>query len=253
MSSPPPLVILRHGQSQWNLENRFTGWVDVDLTEVGMEEARRAGRLMRERGFSFDLAFTSVLRRAIRTCWIALDELDEMWIPLRTDWRLNERHYGALSGLNKAETAQRFGEDQVLIWRRSYDVRPEPLSKDDPAWPGRDPRYQGLSDAQLPLTECLADTVARVEPFWTQEVLPAIRAGKRILITAHGNSLRALLKILENLSKEDVLGLNIPTAQPLVLEFDEQMRLASRRYLADPSEIEAAMAAVANQGKAQKV
>lgn len=252
MAAPAPLVLLRHGQSQWNLENRFTGWIDVDLSEVGQEEARKAGRLLKERGYSFDLAYTSVLKRAIRTCWITLDELDEMWIPVVQDWRLNERHYGALAGLNKAETAQKYGEDQVKLWRRAYHVRPDPIQADDPTWPGFDPRYQDVDPSLLPLTECLADTVARVGPVWEERIKPAVAAGKRVLIAAHGNSLRALLKILENLSEDAVIDLNIPTAQPLVLEFDQSMQLTSRRYLADPSEIEAAMAAVANQGKAQK-
>lgn len=252
MAAPAPLVLLRHGQSQWNLENRFTGWVDVDLSEAGQEEARKAGRLLRERDYSFDLAFTSVLKRAIRTCWISLDELDEMWVPVVQDWRLNERHYGALAGLNKAETAKKFGEDQVKLWRRAYHVRPDAISRDDPSWAGHDPRYKDVDPEQLPLTECLADTVARVLPVWEERIRPAVASGRRVLIAAHGNSLRALLKILENLTEDAVLDLNIPTAQPLVLEFDQSMRLTSRRYLADPSEIEAAMAAVANQGKSQK-
>lgn len=251
MPNPAPLVILRHGQSQWNLENRFTGWVDVDLSAAGVEEARRAGLLLRDRGFSFDLAFTSVLKRAIRTCWITLDTLDEMWIPIEHDWRLNERHYGALAGLNKTETALKYGEDQVLLWRRAYHIRPNAITREDPAWAGHDRRYSHLPPEQIPLTECLADTVVRVESFWRERVLPELASGKRILISAHGNSLRALLKILEGLSEAAVLELNIPTAQPLVLEFDDQMQLRERHYLADPSEIEAAMAAVANQGKAK--
>ncbi|MFM1860275.1 MAG: phosphoglyceromutase [Pseudomonadota bacterium] len=249
MPNPAPLVILRHGQSQWNLENRFTGWVDVDLSAAGAEEARRAGLLLRDRGFSFDLAFTSVLKRAIRTCWITLDTLDEMWIPVEHDWRLNERHYGALAGLNKTETAQKYGEEQVLLWRRAYNIRPNAITRDDPEWAGHDRRYSQIPADQIPLTECLADTVIRVESFWRERVLPELASGKRILISAHGNSLRALLKILEGLSEEAVLALNIPTAQPLVLEFDDQLQLRERHYLADPSEIEAAMAAVANQGK----
>jgi 2,3-bisphosphoglycerate-dependent phosphoglycerate mutase len=249
---PPALILLRHGQSQWNLENRFTGWVDIDLTESGHEEARRAGVLLKDRGFQFDIAYTSVLKRAIRTCWIVLDSLEQMWIPVVKDWRLNERHYGALAGLNKSETALKYGEAQVLRWRRSYDVRPEPMDTASPLWEGHDPRYATVDPALLPRTECLADTVARVEPFWQNEILPQLRAGRRILVAAHGNSLRALIKVLENMSNEEVIDLNIPTAQPISLEFDGQLNLKARRYLADPTEIEAAMAAVANQGKAQR-
>lgn len=249
---PPALILLRHGQSQWNLENRFTGWVDIDLTEVGHEEARRAGMLLKDRGFAFDMAYTSVLKRAIRTCCVVLDTLDQMWIPVTKDWRLNERHYGALAGLNKAETALKYGEAQVLRWRRAYDVRPDPMDPENPMWEGSDPRYAHVDPALLPRTECLADTVARVKPFWEQEILPQLRSGKRILIAAHGNSLRALIKVLENMSDEEIIDLNIPTAQPISLEFDAQFTLKARRYLADPSEIEAAMAAVANQGRAQR-
>jgi 2,3-bisphosphoglycerate-dependent phosphoglycerate mutase len=249
---PPALILLRHGQSQWNLENRFTGWVDVDLTPTGHEEARRAGVLLQDRGFQFDLAYTSVLKRAIRTCWIVLDTLDQMWVPVIKDWRLNERHYGALAGLNKTETALKYGEAQVLRWRRSYDVRPDPIDRNSPQWEGHDPRYAGVDPQDLPLTECLADTVARVAPFWQNEIAPQLQAGRRILIAAHGNSLRALIKVLENMTNEEVIDLNIPTAQPISLEFDAQLNLKARRYLADPSEIEAAMAAVANQGKAQR-
>lgn len=249
---PPALILLRHGQSQWNLENRFTGWVDVDLTPTGHEEARRAGILLQDRGFQFDLAYTSVLKRAIRTCWIVLDALDQMWVPVVKDWRLNERHYGALAGLNKTETALKYGEAQVLRWRRSYDIRPDPVDRSSPQWEGHDPRYAGVDPRDLPVTECLADTVARVAPFWHNEIAPQLQAGRRILIAAHGNSLRALIKVLENMSNEEVIDLNIPTAQPISLEFDAQLNLKARRYLADPSEIEAAMAAVANQGKAQR-
>lgn len=251
--TPPPVVLLRHGQSRWNLENRFTGWVDVDLTEAGREEARRAGQLLKDRGFQFDVAYTSVLKRAIRTCWMTLDAMDELWIPMEKDWRLNERHYGALAGLNKAETAAQYGEEQVLKWRRAYDIRPEAMTTDHPDWAGHDRRYADIDPAQLPLTECLADTVERVAPFWEERIVPELKAGRRVLIAAHGNSLRALIKTLEGMSEEAVLNLNIPTAQPLVLEFDENLKLQSRKYLADPSEIEAAMTAVANQGKAQKV
>jgi 2,3-bisphosphoglycerate-dependent phosphoglycerate mutase len=249
---PPALILLRHGQSQWNLENRFTGWVDIDLTEVGYEEARRAGMLLKDRGFVFDVAYTSVLKRAIRTCYLVLDTLDQMWIPVTKDWRLNERHYGALAGLNKAETALKYGEAQVLRWRRAYDVRPDPMDPENPLWEGHDPRYAHVDPALLPRTECLADTVDRVKPFWEQTILPHLQAGKRILIAAHGNSLRALIKVLEDMSDDEIINLNIPTAQPISLEFDAQCRLKARRYLADPSEIEAAMAAVANQGRAQR-
>lgn len=249
---PPPIILLRHGQSQWNLENRFTGWVDIDLSPTGHEEARRAGVLLNDRGFQFDVAYTSVLKRAIRTCCIVLDTLDQMWIPVIKDWRLNERHYGALAGLNKTETALKYGEAQVLRWRRSYDVRPDSIGRDSAHWEGHDPRYAHVDPRLLPQTECLADTVARVEPFWQNEVVPQLRAGRRILIAAHGNSLRALIKVLENMSNKEVIDLNIPTAQPISLEFDDQCKLKARRYLADPTEIEAAMAAVANQGKAQR-
>ena len=252
MSAPPPVVLLRHGQSQWNLENRFTGWVDIDLTDAGREEARRAGLLLKDRGFGFDRAFTSVLKRAIRTCWITLDTLDTIWVPIEQDWRLNERHYGALAGLNKAETASLHGEDQVHIWRRSFSIRPEPADRASPSWEGHDPRYRQLSPDEIPTTECLADTVARVRPFWEERVVPALRSGQRILIAAHGNSLRALIKLLENLSDDEVIDLNIPTAQPMVLEFNAGLSLVSRRYLADPSEIEAAMSAVAHQGRSLK-
>jgi len=246
----PSVVLLRHGQSQWNLENRFTGWVDIDLTEAGRQEAQRAGELLKSRGFGFDVAFTSVLKRAIRTCWITLDALDQLWVPVHRDWRLNERHYGALAGLNKAETAVKYGEDQVLLWRRSYDIRPNAISREGPDWAGHDPRYQGVDPSLLPLTECLADTVERVKPFWEEQIVPLLAQGQRILIAAHGNSLRALIKVLENMSETEIINLNIPTAQPMVLTFNQDLSLKSRAYLADPSEIAAATAAVANQGKA---
>lgn len=246
----PCVVLLRHGQSQWNLENRFTGWVDIDLTEAGRQEAIRAGELLKSKGYQFDVAYTSVLKRAIRTCWITLDTLDQLWVPVVRDWRLNERHYGALAGLNKSETAAKYGEEQVLLWRRAYDVRPNAITRQDPNWAGHDPRYQGVDPSLLPLTECLADTVERVKPFWEDQIVPRLANGERILIAAHGNSLRALIKILENMSETDVLNLNIPTAQPMVLTFDQSLSLTSRQYLADPAVIEAAMAAVANQGKA---
>jgi 2,3-bisphosphoglycerate-dependent phosphoglycerate mutase len=220
----PSVVLLRHGQSQWNLENRFTGWVDIDLTEAGRREAERAGELLKSRGYQFDVAFTSVLKRAIRTCWITLDSLDQLWVPVHRDWRLNERHYGALAGLNKSETAAKYGEEQVLIWRRSYDVRPNPMTRDDPAWAGHDPRYSQVDPNQLPLTECLADTVERVKPFWEEQIVPLLKQGRRILVAAHGNSLRALIKVLENMSEADVINLNIPTAQPMLLTFNDDLR-----------------------------
>ena len=245
------IVLLRHGQSQWNLENRFTGWVDVDLTEQGRSEARQAGELLKSKGFCFDRAYTSVLKRAIRTLWITLDALDQMWIPVHNEWRLNERHYGALTGLNKAETAARYGEAQVLQWRRAYDVRPDALQPSHELWPGRDPRYAAIDPTLLPATECLKDTIDRVIPVWESAIAPRVRAGERVIIAAHGNSIRALLKYLEQMSESDVLALNIPTAQPLVVELDAQLNFIGRRYLADPAAIEAALTAVANQGKAK--
>lgn len=246
------LVLMRHGESQWNLENRFTGWTDVDLTDLGREQARQAGQLLKEQGYEFDVAFTSVLKRAIRTLWIALDAMDAMYLPIHNNWRLNERHYGALQGLNKAETAAQYGDEQVLIWRRAYAIAPNPLEQDDPRHPKFDPRYARLSPEQLPATECLKDTVARVLPFWNETIAPSIRAGRRVLVAAHGNSLRALIKHLDNVSEEDIVHLNIPTGQPLVYELDESLRPIRHYYLGDPAEIEAAMAAVAAQGKAKK-
>jgi len=243
------IVFMRHGESTWNRENRFTGWTDVDLTERGVEEARHAGRLLTEAGLSFDLTYTSVLRRAIRTLWITLDEMDLMWLPIVHSWRLNERHYGALQGLNKTETAAQYGEQQVLIWRRSYDIPPMPLDPTDMRTSFNDPRYAGLKPEQLPLTECLKDTVSRVMPYWTETIAPAILSGKRILISAHGNSLRALIKYLDNISDQDIVGLNIPNGQPLVYELDAELRPIKSYYLGDPSAIAAAMQAVANQGK----
>jgi 2,3-bisphosphoglycerate-dependent phosphoglycerate mutase len=251
MSKTFSIVLLRHGQSQWNLENRFTGWFDVDLTEQGRREAKTAGELLKSKGFQFDRAYTSVLKRAIRTLWITLDGLDQMWIPVHNDWRLNERHYGALTGLNKSETAAKYGEEQVLKWRRSYDIAPAPLTPESDYWPAKDPRYSGLNPALLPATECLKDTIERVIPVWESEIAPRILAGERLLISAHGNSIRALIKYLEGMSEQDIIALNIPTAQPLVIELDERLKFISRRYLADPAVIEAAMAAVANQGKAK--
>ena len=244
------LVLLRHGESLWNRENRFTGWTDVDLTETGCAEARAAGELLLREGYSFDLAYTSVLRRAIRTLWIAQDALDQMWIPVVHSWRLNERHYGALQGLDKAQTAARFGEHQVLLWRRAYAVAPEPLQKDDPRWPGKDPRYHNLKPEQIPLTECLKDTVARVIPFWNDSIAPALVRGRRAIVVAHGNSLRALIKHLDGVSDEAIVELNIPTGQPLVYEFDETLRPLRHYYLGNPEEIARATAAVAAQGRA---
>ena len=245
------LILLRHGESVWNKENRFTGWTDVDLSARGVQEASTAGRLLREAGFDFDLAHTSVLRRAIKTLWLALEQLDLMWVPVQHSWRLNERHYGALQGLNKAETAAKFGDQQVLAWRRSYDVPPPALAADDPRCPGNDPRYRGLAPSQVPLTECLRDTVARVLPYWNQSVAPDIRAGKRILIAAHGISIRALVKYLDKVSDTDIVGLNIPTGVPLVYELDDALKPLRHYYLGDAAEVEKAMQAVANQGKAK--
>jgi len=246
------LVLMRHGESQWNLENRFTGWTDVDLTETGREQARAAGELLKREGYRFDLAYTSVLKRAIRTLWIALDAMDAMYTPVGVSWRLNERHYGALQGLNKAETAAQFGDDQVLIWRRAYAIAPDPLPLDDPRHPRLDDRYGKIPAEQLPATECLKDTVARVLPFWNESIAPAIRAGRRVLIAAHGNSLRALIKHLDNISDDEIVHLNIPTGQPLVYELDADLRPVRHYYLGDPAAIEAAMAAVAAQGKAKQ-
>jgi 2,3-bisphosphoglycerate-dependent phosphoglycerate mutase len=244
------IVLLRHGESAWNKENRFTGWTDVDLTEQGRTEAIRAGRLLKEAGFRFDVAFTSVLKRAIRTLWMALDEMDLMWIPVHNSWRLNERHYGALQGLNKAETAQEFGEKQVHLWRRSYDVPPPALDPQDPRHPGSDPRYGSLSRSELPLTECLKDTVQRFLPFWSDAIAPQVVSGKNVIIAAHGNSLRSLVKYLDNVSDEDIVGLNIPTGIPLVYELDDALKPQAHYYLGDPDEVAAAAQAVANQAKA---
>ena len=245
------LVLLRHGESTWNKENRFTGWTDVDLTDKGREEAEAAGQLLKKEGFSFDLAYCSVLKRALRTLWIVLDELDELWIPVEKSWRLNERHYGGLQGLNKSETAAKHGEDQVLIWRRSYDVPPPALEQSDERYPGLDPRYKDVSTSELPLTECLKDTVDRFLPYWHEVIAPQVKAGKKVVIAAHGNSLRALVKYLDNLSEEEVLKLNIPTSVPLVYELDDHLKPLKRYYLGDQEAIAAAMAAVASQGKAK--
>ena len=246
------LVLMRHGESQWNLENRFTGWTDVDLTDLGREQARQAGLLLKKEGYSFDVAFTSVLKRAIRTLWIALDAMDAMYTPVGNTWRLNERHYGALQGLNKAETAAKFGDEQVLVWRRAYAIAPDALDKDDPRHPRFDPRYARVPAGELPATECLKDTVARVLPFWNDSIAPAIRAGRKVLVAAHGNSLRALIKYLDDMSEDEIVGLNIPTGQPLVYELDDELKPIRHYYLGDPAEIEAAMAAVAAQGKAKQ-
>ena len=242
----PKLVLLRHGESVWNRENRFTGWTDVDLSAQGAEEARAAGRLLKAAGWHFDLAHTSLLKRAIRTLHLALEELDQLWIPVLKDWRLNERHYGALQGLNKAETAQRFGEPQVLAWRRSYDTPPPALAADDERYEARDARYQAVA---VPRTECLKDTVARVLPYWESAIAPAVRAGTRVLVAAHGNSLRALIKHLDGVSDADIVGLNVPTGVPLVYELDANLRPLKHYYLGDPEEVAKRVAAVAAQGK----
>jgi len=244
-----PLVLLRHGESVWNKENLFTGWTDVDLSDKGVTEAREAGRLLKESGFVFDIAFTSVQKRAIRTLWLALDEMDLMWIPVRRSWRLNERHYGALQGLNKAETARKHGEEQVLIWRRSYNVRPPRLDKTDERYPGNDPRYKHLSESELPVTECLKDTVERFMPYWHDTIAPTIESGKMVLISAHGNSLRALVKYLDAISDEEIVGLNIPTGIPLVYELDEGLKPLRHYYLGDPEQVKKSMDSVASQGK----
>jgi 2,3-bisphosphoglycerate-dependent phosphoglycerate mutase len=243
------VVLLRHGESTWNKENRFTGWTDVDLTQKGWDEAHEAARLLRDGGYVFDIAFTSVLKRALRTNWIVLDDLDLLWIPVERSWRLNERHYGALQGLNKAETAAKHGEEQVKIWRRSYDTPPPPLGADDPRHPSHDPRYRTLPASELPSTESLKDTVARFMPYWSETISPAIRDGQRVLITAHGNSLRALVKHLDRVSDQDIVGLNIPTGIPLVYELDAGLRPIRHFYLGDPEAAARAAAAVANQAK----
>jgi 2,3-bisphosphoglycerate-dependent phosphoglycerate mutase len=245
------LVLLRHGESTWNEENRFTGWTDVDLSKKGLEEAKNSGRLLRENGFVFDVAYTSVLKRAIRTLWIALDEMDQMWIPINLSWRLNERHYGALQGLNKAETAAIYGDEQVRIWRRSYDIRPPALTTQDDRYPGSDPRYLSMAKEDIPLSECLQDTVTRFLPYWNETIAPALRSGQRVIIAAHGNSLRALVKYLDNISDGDILELNIPTGIPLVYELDDDLKPIRNYYLGDQLEIEKAQQAVANQGKSK--
>jgi 2,3-bisphosphoglycerate-dependent phosphoglycerate mutase len=243
------LVLVRHGESDWNKENRFTGWTDVDLSEKGRAEAKEAGAVLRDGGYTFDVAYTSVLKRAIHTLWSVLDEMDLAWIPVHRSWRLNERHYGALQGLNKAETAEKFGEAQVKIWRRSYDIRPPELRPDDERFPGRDRRYAGLSKDELPLTECLKDTVARFLPLWHETIAPAIQRGERVLIAAHGNSIRALVKYLDNIPEDEIVELNIPTGMPLTYELDDDLKPLKHYYLGDPDKVKAAMEAVAAQGK----
>lgn len=243
------LVLLRHGESEWNRQNRFTGWTDVPLDEKGIQEATEAGRVLRDEGLIFDVAYTSLLSRAIKTLWLVLEEMDFMWIPVRRSWRLNERHYGALQGLNKAETAERHGEEQTLIWRRSYDTPPPALTPDDERYPGKDPRYADLSPDEIPLTECLKDTVERFLPYWHDTIAPDVQAGKRVLITAHGNSLRALVKYLDNISDEEIVGLNIPTGIPQVYELDDDLTPIRHYYLGDPESVKAATQAVADQLK----
>jgi len=245
------LVLIRHGQSQWNLENRFTGWKDVDLSEQGVKEATEGGQLLRDGGYTFDIAYTSVLKRAIRTLWTILDQMDLMWIPVHRNWRLNERHYGALQGLNKAETAEKHGADQVHIWRRSYDTPPPALAADDERSPRNERRYDDLGDDELPLTECLKDTVQRMLPLWFDTIAPQVKAGKRVIIAAHGNSLRALVKYLDNISDEEIPALNIPTGIPLVYELDEDLKPIKHYYLGDPEAAAKAAAAVANQAKSK--
>ncbi len=246
------LVLVRHGQSTWNLENLFTGWTDVDLTEQGRKEAKEAGRLLKAEGFSFDNAYTSVLKRAIRTLWILLDEMDLMWVPVERDWRLNERHYGALQGLDKAQTLERHGAEQVKIWRRSYDIPPPPLALDDPRHPRFDPRYAALNPADLPATESLKDTLARVMPYWEQRLAPQLNKGRNVLVVAHGNSLRALVKMLDVISDTDITEFNIPTGVPIAYELDAQLKPRSRRFLGDPEAVKAAAEAVAKQAEGKK-
>ncbi len=243
------IVLLRHGESTWNQENRFTGWTDVGLTEKGLAEAVAAGQLLKQQGYSFDVAFTSVLRRAIKTLWTVLEEMDRMWIPIHNSWRLNERHYGALQGLNKAETAEKFGEEQVLIWRRAYDTPPPALADGDPRLETGNPRYAELAPGEFPKTECLKDTVDRFLPYWQETIAPTVRSGKSVVIAAHGNSLRALIKYLDGVSDDEIVGLNIPTGQPLVYELDDDLKPQKHYYLGNEEAIKAAMQAVANQGK----
>ncbi len=243
------IVLLRHGESTWNKENRFTGWTDVDLSEQGVLEANNAGQVLKSEGYTFDIAFTSVLKRAIRTLWITLDQLDLMWIPVERSWRLNERHYGALQGLNKAETAAKFGDEQVKIWRRSYDIKPPALEKNDPRFPGKDLRYKNLTSEEIPLTECLKDTVNRFVPYWEERIAPVVKSGQKVIIAAHGNSLRALVKYLDKVSDDEIVSLNIPTGTPLVYELDENLNPLKHYYLGNQEEIAKKAQAVANQGK----
>ena len=245
------IVLLRHGESVWNKENRFTGWTDVDLSGKGLEEAREAGQVLKDAGFVFDIAHGSVLKRAIRTMWIVLDQLGLMWIPQHLSWRLNERHYGALQGLNKSEMAAQYGEEQILVWRRSYDVPPPALEKTDERYPGRDPRYAGMTRQDVPVTECLKDTVARFLPHWNDVIAPDVKAGKRVILVAHGNTIRALVKYLDNVSEKDIVGLNIPTGIPLVYELDENLKPLNHYYLGDQEKARQAAAAVAAQSRAK--
>ena len=245
------LVLLRHGESIWNKENRFTGWTDVDLSEKGIEEAKKAGQLLKQQGLTFDIAYTSVLKRGIRTLWIVLDEMDLMWIPVYRHWRLNERHYGALQGYYKSEMAKKLGEEQVLIWRRSYDVPPPALKTSDPRYPGNDPIYKDLDPKDIPITECLKDTVERFLPYWHEIIAPVVKSGKKVIISAHGNSLRALVKYLDALSEEEVVNLDIPTGIPLIYELDDELKPINHYYLGDPEEVKKAIQAVADQGKAK--
>jgi len=245
------LVLIRHGQSQWNKENRFTGWTDVPLTQQGEQEAKTAGQLLKADGYKFDVAYTSLLKRAIKTLWIALEEMDLMWLPVIRSYKLNERHYGALQGLNKAETAAEYGDDQVKIWRRSYAIPPPALSKDDERYPGNDEQYKDLAESEVPLSECLKDNVERTKPYWDNVIVPDIKAGKNVLVVAHGNSLRAIVKILDNVSDEDIVGINIPTGVPLVYELDDNLKPIRHYYLGDQEAIQAAIEAVAAQGKAK--
>jgi 2,3-bisphosphoglycerate-dependent phosphoglycerate mutase len=243
------VVLVRHGESVWNKENRFTGWTDVDLSDKGIQEARKGGQYLKKEGFAFDVAFTSVLKRAIRTLWLVLDEMDLMWIPIHHSWMLNERHYGGLQGLNKSETAAKFGEEQVLIWRRSYDIPPPALEKSDARYPGHEAKYKNIQTNELPFTECLKDTVARVVPYWKETIAPVIQSGQKVIIAAHGNSLRALVKYLDHIADDNIVSLNIPTGMPLVYELDKALKPIKSYYLGDPEEVKKAMEAVANQGK----
>jgi 2,3-bisphosphoglycerate-dependent phosphoglycerate mutase len=245
------IVLLRHGESTWNKENLFTGWTDVDLSEKGFDEAHEAGRVLREHGYVFDIAFTSVLKRAVRTLWIVLDRMDLMWISVLNDWRLNERHYGALQGLNKAQTTEKYGEAQVKIWRRSYDIQPPPLEEQDARYPGHDTRYKNLTKYQIPFTECLKDTVARFLPCWHERIVPVVQSGQKVIIAAHGNSIRALIKYLDNIPDDVIPEVNVPTGMPLVYELDDSMKPIQSYYLGDPEKVKEAMAAVANQAKSK--